>query len=379
MKSFFKTTLFIITLVSLTLYSCGDTETNPDEENPTTGDCMEFVEIGNSKIIYLQFVDDNNGWAIGIDSDSSHDLLNTSDAGATWQIVNEDFEMSYDNGYVAGEGIYFINATHGFKYIHHYDANLLSMEYTTDKGVTWNTLETPFRDVYGNPISVDGLVKTISSNGTETLFLYRNAVLKIDNMMNITFNHLYDLDAYPVKIETNSSGSYYYATDGTITAVVSLPNDNSGDMKMAQSTDNGATWTITSDVLDGDNFISSSWVNNSVGYVAVGYYSGAKNLYKTTDGGATWTVLNEPPNFQMIRFADENNGIGVTDFDFFYTTDGGNSWTEIEVCKNSDGQYIMGYDEVLAYPSVNNGWVAGSKYHDDFINSDTGVFNFKGE
>jgi hypothetical protein len=39
----------------------------------------------------------------------------------------------------------------------------------------------------------------------------------------------------------------------------------------------------------------------------------------------------------------------------------------------------MGYDEVLAYPSVDNGWVAGSKYYEDFTGSTEGVFNFIGE
>jgi len=197
--------------------------------------------------------------------------------------------------------------------------------------------------------------------------------------MNITFNQKYDFDTYPVEIEYSSAGTYHYAVDGTITAVVRIPGDFLGDNKMAQSTDDGETWTITSDVLDGEHFISSTWPNDSVGYVAVGYYSGTKSLYKTIDGGATWSILNEPPNFQMIRFADADNGIGVTDFGFYYTTDGANSWTEIEVCKDSDGQYSMGYDEVIAYPSVNNGWVAGSNYHADFLGADEGIFHFVGE
>ena len=384
MKTIFKTTLFIITLLSLTFYSCDTTETNPDEENPTAGECMDFVEVGSDydKLIYLDFIDDNNGWAIGKKGIASHDLLNTSDAGATWQIVNENFEMDFDNGFTQGEALKFINATNGFKIIQDYNEEVLKIQYTTDKGVTWSSYANPFT-ISGNPVYVNWWNGTFVSNGTETLFFGRNYdnifILKVDNAMNISYSQMYEDDSLPVILEDSSAGSYHYATDGTITAIVTETSNNSGDMKMAQSTDNGATWSITSNVLDGEFFNSSSWVNDSVGYVAVGYSTGAKNLYKTTDGGANWTALNEPPDFQMIRFVDENNGIGVTDFDFYYTTDSGTTWTEIEVCKDSDGQYIMGYDEVIAYPSVNNGWVAGSMYHDDFLGSDTGVFNFTGE
>lgn len=383
MKTIFKT-VFIITLLSLTFYSCDTTETDPDEENPTAGECMDFVEVGSDygKLIYLDFIDDTNGWAIGKKSDGSHDLLNTGDAGATWQIVNENFEMDFDNGYTKGEALKFINATNGFKTVVDYNEEVLEIQYTVDKGATWNSFTNPFT-IGGTSIYVNWWNGTFVSNGTETLFFGRNYdnvfVLKVDNTMNISYSQMYEDDSLPIILEDSSAGSYHYATDGTITAIVSETSNNSGDMKMAQSTDNGATWTITSDVLDGDFFNSSSWVNDSVGYVAVGYSTGAKNLYKTTDGGANWTMLNEPPDFQMIHFADENNGIGVTDFDFYYTTDGGTSWTEIEVCKDSDGQYIMGYDEVVSYPSVNNGWVAGDKYHDDFAGADEGVFHFTGE
>ena len=385
-------------ILFLILNACNK-KTDPDEENPTSGECMDFVEIddgvdSSSKIIHLEFIDDNNGWAIMERSGNLYKLLNTTDAGVTWQIINDNFQMDFDNGFVSGEALKFVTATNGFK-IYRTSSSKLAVQYTTDKGATWADYDNPFIDANGNYESY-GIGETFASNGTQTLLIsggttsgagwtYKTIIIIDNATMNIIFseNEKYDPSViplyYPVNIEDSSAGSYHYAANGTITAVVTETSNNTGDLKMAQSTDNGATWTITSNVLDGDYLKSSSWVNDNVGYVAVGYYSGTKNLYKTTDGGATWVKLNAPPDFQMIRFADENNGIGVTDFDFYYTINGGTSWTEIEVCKNSEGQYIMGYDEVIAYPSVNNGWVAGSKYHADFSGSDEGIFHFQGE
>ena len=379
MKILFKTSLLLITLLSLTFYSCVDTETDSDDETPTAGECMDFVKIDNdySELIHLDFIDDNNGWAIGKKSAASHDLLNTSDAGVTWQVINENFEMDFDNGYTKGEALKFINATHGFKNVTDYNEEVLEIQYTTDKGATWNTFVNPF-SISGTYTYVDWWNETFVSNGSETLFFGRNYyntfVLKVDNDMNIIYSQMYDNDDYPVRLEDISAGTYHYATDGTITAVVTLTGDYSGDEKIAQSTDNGTTWTIITDI---SGFTSSSWVNDTVGYICAGNYG--RDIYKTLDGGATWSILNEAPKFEMIRFADADNGIGVTDFGFYYTTDGGNSWTEIDVCKDSDGRYIMGYDEVIAYPSVNNGWVAGSNYHADLSGTDEGIFHFTGE
>lgn len=389
MKTTIKYLALFLVSMSITLVSCGGDDSG-DDDNPTieNGECMDFVTIDNNsgKVIYLDFVDNNNGWAIYKKSDASHDLVNTSDAGATWQIIDEDFEMDYDNGFVSGEALQFVTATNGIKLSNSSLGGKLTLQYTTDKGATWTAYDNPFIDTYG-------IGETFASNGTHTLVIsegttytagwtYKTVIIIDNATMEITFseNVKYNYMHYPVTIETHAGIGYHYATDGTITAIVTENSNTTGNLLMAQSTDNGETWTITSDVLDGGFFNSSSWVNDTIGYVAVGNYSGAISLYKTTNGGTTWSLINnEPPKFQMIRFTDENNGIGVTDFDFYYTSDGGASWTEIEVCKNSEGQYIMGYDEVIAYPSVDNGWVAGSMYHDDFLGSDTGLFNFTGE
>jgi len=392
MKNTIKHIALLLLAFSFTLISC-EKETDPlDDNNPATGDCMEFVALGDDydDIIYLEFIDNTNGWAIGQIGYSSYDLLNTTDGGTSWNVINTDFQMDFDNGFMSGEALQFVSATNGIKRTNYSSEDKLKIQYTTDKGATWHDYDNTWVDINGDPDQNYGIPSFFASNGTETILLcggttyaagwtYKT-MMTIDNAtMDVvsSVNEHYDSSwTYPVTIDR----MLHYAQDGTITAMVTQNSDTTGDLFIAQSNDKGESWTFTSEVLDGEYFRSTSWVNDNTGYIAVGYYSGAKNLYKTLDGGATWSLVNtDPPKFQMIRFADETHGIGVTDFDFYYTTDAGVSWTEIEVCKNSDGQYNMGYDEVLAYPSVDNGWVAGSKYYEDFTGSTEGVFNFIGE
>jgi len=390
MKNTIKYITLLLLVFSITLVSC---ETDPDDENPTAGDCMEFTALGTDydDMIYLEFIDNTNGWAIGKKGLSYYDLLNTTDGGTSWSVINPDFKMDFDNGFMSGEALQFVTPTNGIKKTKYISSDKLKIQYTTDKGATWHDYNNTWVDINGNPDQEYGIPNFFASNGTETILLsggttyaagrtYKT-MMTIDNatmdvVLAVNERYYSSSTQYPVTIDR----ILHYAQDGTTTALVTKNSDNTGELFIAQSTDKGESWTFTSDALDKDYFLSTSWASDTIGYIAVGYTTGAKSLYKTLDAGATWSIVNnDPPEFQMIRFADATNGIGVTDFDFYYTTDGGTSWTEIEVCKNADGQYNMVYDEVLAYPSVNNGWVAGSKLSVDYLSSTKGMFNFTGE
>jgi len=382
MKNLLKT--LFVTLILLGITSCEKNDSTEDASQ--NSECiLDFVDLNTyfGSAIYIDFIDDNNGWIIGKQySPIKYVLINTSDGGNTWSIVDDDFQLDFDNGFVSGEALQFVTPTNGFKKLHNPTTpDKLRIQFTTDKGATWNDITNPFFDVNNNPEDISW-AETFASNGMETIVFGKNDydifIIKIDNnTMQLTYSNRIDQNTYPVIIEEHAGIGYHFAADNTITAVVTESSNYSGDVKIAQSTDLGTTWTITSNVLDEGQFISSTWPDDNVGFVAVGFYSGAQNIYKTTDGGTNWEALpnsSQLPGFQMIRFADENNGIGITDFDFYTTNDGGSSWKQI-TCKDTNGyDYGAGFDEVISYPSVNNGWVSGRNKNINKI----GIFHYTG-
>ena len=85
------------------------------------------------------------------------------------------------------------------------------------------------------------------------------------------------------------------------------------DSLLMKTTDGGATWNpINFSGINflsaGDHILNMQFLNNNVGFITVGPYSGS---YGTTDGGLTWSLINLPGNHcynQGLFFFDENNG-----------------------------------------------------------------------
>lgn len=85
------------------------------------------------------------------------------------------------------------------------------------------------------------------------------------------------------------------------------------DSLLLKTTDGGATWTQLSYTginffPNGEHIINLQFLNDSVGFITVGPYSGS---YATTNGGLTWTAINLPGNLcfnKGMYFFDENNG-----------------------------------------------------------------------
>jgi len=38
--------------------------------------------------------------------------------------------------------------------------------------------------------------------------------------------------------------------------------------------------------------------------------------------------------------------------------------------------FLSGFDEVLSYPSIGNGWIAGGKYSSDRLNRELGLYHY---
>jgi len=380
----------VLLLLMVTIISCNsDDPENP--ENPETGECIDLVDLDSyyDKIIYLDFIDNDNGWTIGYNTDNLNKriLLNTADGGTTWNLIDDDFKMLFDGNGAHSEALQFVNTTNGVKHVAFEIDSKLTIEYTTDKGTTWQTYNNPFFTY--NPVTNDTeyttprWVRTSASNGTETLFLGEFAndlfILKINNLtMDISYSR-WDIGG-AIALDYDANGALHYATDGTIVAVI-----DATDASIARSTDNGLTWTTVQD-LGATGFHSATWPNDNVGFLVFGSdWSGGEKMYKTTDGGITWNsyIMSEQGSaydrkLTMISFVNENDGIAVSSFDFFVTNDGGHVWIN-QMCYTTDGQYNTGFDEVISYPSLNNGWIAGSSYNNYTSPSTNGIFHYQGE
>ena len=80
------------------------------------------------------------------------------------------------------------------------------------------------------------------------------------------------------------------------------------DSLLMKTTDGGATWNPINFLSAGDHILNMQFLNNNVGFITVGPYSGS---YGTTDGGLTWSLISLPGNHcynQGLFFFDENNG-----------------------------------------------------------------------
>jgi photosystem II stability/assembly factor-like uncharacterized protein len=132
-----------------------------------------------------------------------------------------------------------------------------------------------------------------------------------------------------------------------------------GGDKFIRTEDGGASWSAAYQFYNPSALGSMDFVNDSVGFVAIGPV-----LYRTNDAGVTWNNLEWLPHLEKIHFYNESVGFavakGLTDsFDFLKTTDGGLTWTkkggstgEIRRlrCRQPNDCWCVGYD--LAQPQI---------------------------
>ena len=373
--------LSMMIIFALLFSACEKDKINEGKEDPiendNTDDCMEFSALDDSYRLYryVQFINDNEAWLVAGRKDevSANYLLKTEDAGETWNLINSDLQIISNNHVINGEAVRFINSTDGFAITNYtcYEGKL-NLAYTTDKGATWQEIP----DITTQFTSYSWQ-KTIAFNSTHTLFLGKDVdykhllVLFVDNTTK-TVSNFYEYDTFSNlgdnAFMTKLTG-LHLSENGTITTVIG-GEDNSGEQcRIAQSSDNGVTWTIRA-TMDFPSVETADWVADNFAYI-----NGKKNSYRTTDAGVSWTKF-ETPDFRCLSFADASNGIGLTDFDFYTTTDGGATWTQLDC-----GTY-NGIGDYLSYPSVNNGWILGSKTfveNNEIVDKKYGFYKYKGE
>jgi photosystem II stability/assembly factor-like uncharacterized protein len=237
-------------------------------------------------IVDIDFVDENEGYAISNNSDLYY---KTTDGGKNWSWVLLTHPECYD--------ICFLNRDTGF-----IAGNITSNEgilKTTDGGATWDTISPGhLQNIYGNIYDIDFASPTVGYMTGEiwvTGRIWPGKVMKTVDGGDNWFSLGLDIDCEEMKdIEIIDENTVYVTgcdfilkteNGGESWSYLNLPNEN----------------TI--------NFNSVSFVNENLGF-AVG--SGEEEtILKTTNAGVSWEILESPTPVNLTRatFFNENQGL----------------------------------------------------------------------
>ncbi|MAW95006.1 MULTISPECIES: YCF48-related protein [unclassified Leeuwenhoekiella] len=232
----------------------------------------------------IHFVSNDVGYII-----TSNELLETVDAGTTWQKkqnIKSGITMSFHNsiGYIAGNGGYVLRST--------------------DKGKTWSQISTGF-DSFFNSINIIDEDNIILSSS--------NSLIKSDDG-GATWQSL------------SIPNSRVNKTVFTSTLVGHAVTDNGIILK---TVDGGQNWYKTRDNSNTSpsNYLAVYFINENIGFASQEH----SNMYKTTDAGETWVKIEGTIDaIYDFYFLDENFGYATGDHGAtFKTSDGGATWNNI--------------------------------------------------
>jgi photosystem II stability/assembly factor-like uncharacterized protein len=294
----------------------------------------------------VQFVSATEGWI----SASNGNLLHTTNAGNTWNIVtpfpNDTVNSSSDPAY----SMSWVNQTHGWK-INWFgtgfnDAHGAVLHLTTDGGISWTKkiLSTAVGDA-GFQIQFTDVL-----NGRALIYNFSNG--------NAQF--LKTTDGGNNWTPFTGAGIFYFVDMNNGWSYSGSGAQGANPPYIIYHTSNGGTnWDKQfSDSLPG-SFNTIQFTDLNHGWIV----GNSSKVLKTTNGGTTWTnVINtgiDPiSESKCVFFLNANTGwIGTNDGNIndnpirevLHTTNGGASWTKQNI-QNTEGIFsIFFWDD-------NNGW-----------------------
>ena len=337
-----------------------DQNSDDNNDNNQNTECFDAIDLSAhfSTITNLSFVNEAEGWLVGgsIDDMNMKTLLQTSDSGKTWTVMNSDLQVQSSN--IPFPFIKFINSTHGYM-LGKYNGSVWAEEvlYTTDKGQTWNVIH----DFENHTGSWDAF----ASNSEKTIFIgHADGILFY---MSNTSQAITQTVNLPSQTNFFVQSDLHLGEDGSIITVVKRTNETA-DREIARSTDNGQTWSYFP--TDMEYVYNVNFPDDNTGYITGDIGLDTYLMYKTIDGGANWIKSTTPNHFIDIDFYDAQNGLAVSDGNKIYkTTDGANTWAEITCFTSSDHKptNAVSYQSLDRWYSIGSIWQSDKTIHEFFI------------
>ena len=252
-------------------------------------------------------------------------LLRSTDAGATWEMVNVPLNTPFMKGYVR-PGFLAMDPHNTSKiYFIGFAGAASSFFASADAGASWTV--TPFIGLQPSHLAVDFADQAIyisASPNRGSTFLYKSTDT------GATWTQL-PLPATAAEPSGATVGRIF--ADPTVSGTVYVLTDNG--TYFFKSTDFGSTWTQVAQAhKDSPSYVDPH--NSLIWYDVTGGRVGS-NLLKSTDGASSFTQLNIPTDnvdsvsvgavSSTVYAAGDVSGVGES---VLKSTDGGASWKVLD-------------------------------------------------
>ena len=294
----------------------------------------------------VQFVSSTEGWI----SAANGNLLHTTNAGATWNIVTPFPNDTVSSGADPSISMWWVNQTHGNK-LNWFGTNLNDahgavLQQTTDGGITWR------KKVFSTTEGDAGVQVQFADENHGWVLIY--------NFINGNPQFYRTTDGGSTWYSFIGMGLFYFVDANNGWAI----NSSSSPYKIYHTTNGGTDWAeqYSDNTAGGYNAIQFTDLNN--GWVV----GDSAKILKTTNGGNNWvsvtnTGISPYSRSKCLFFLDGNTGWigtndGIADQNpnriLIYTTNGGSSWTKQSPLNNYGIFSVFFIDK-------NNGWITADQ------------------
>lgn len=274
---------------------------------------------------------------IGIASQQHSEIYKTTDAGESWQELDDNVQAIYD--------FHFLDKNRGFA-----TGESGATYKTIDGGYNWDKIF--FQDGYYSYTSMFGIeflndsigyatgnrgriIKTI--NGGKVWNDYGNLYEDIQtiNFFNDSVAYLRSKNSFYHTNDQGNSWKLSFNLDGNKSATflnsdtAFVASSGRGKIKIFKTANAGVSW----DTTESDFYLRYSpscfyFLDKNIGFLSSGSGSTAATI-RTDDGGATWKEVANT-SFRKIEFTNNQLGYasrsGYSDGRLYKTIDSGNSW-----------------------------------------------------